>query len=117
MESINQHLNEIRSVLTEEIGALSRMPRESILSNGKHIATRGDAAVYRFEIPENYHFVPTTTVRCTMGTAVRFSFLAVVADVQSQFLFLLFPSGVGEFVPEIECKWNPSENIEQLGKL
>ncbi len=117
MESLNQYLDEIRSVLTEEIGALSRMPRESILSNGKHIATRGDAAVYRFEIPENYHFVPTTTVRCTMGTAVRFSFLAVVADVQSQFLFLLFPCGVGEFVPEIECKWNPAEHVELLSKL
>ncbi|MDP1677234.1 MAG: hypothetical protein Q8L88_10265 [Bacteroidota bacterium] len=117
MESNIQYLNEIRSVLTEEIGALSRMSRESILSNGKRIALREDAAVYRFEIPENYHFVPATTVRCTMGTVVRFSFLAVVADIQSQFLFLLFPCNAGEFVPEIECKWNPSESIEQLSKL
>ncbi len=117
MESINQHLNEIRSVLTEEIGALSKMPNESILSNGKCIAVREDAAIYRFEIPENYHFVPSSIVRCAIGTMVQFSFLAVVADVQSQFLFLLFPCNVGEFVPEIECKWNPSEKMEQLGKL
>jgi hypothetical protein len=117
MESINQRLNEIRSVLTEEIGALSRIPRESILSKGKRVATRGDSAVYRFEIPENYHFVPSSTVRCTIGTAIRFSFIATVADVQSQFLFLLFPCSVGEFVPEIECKWNPAENVEQLSKV
>ena len=116
MKSIDQYLNEIRSVLTEEIGALSRMPNESILSNGKRIAFRDDAAVYRFEIPENYHFVPATTVRCTMGTAVRFSFLAVVADVQSQFLFLLFPCDAGESIPEMECKWNPAESVEHLNK-
>lgn len=117
MDSVNQYLNEIRSVLVEEIGALSQTPRESILSNGKRIAVRGDSAVYRFEIPENFHFIPPSTVRCTMGTAVRFSFLASVADVHSQFLFLQFPYNVGEFVPEIECKWNPAESVEQLSKL
>ncbi len=117
MKSIDQHLNEIRSVLTEETTALSQTPRESILSNGQRIALRGDASVYRFEIPENYRFTPSSTVRCTIGSTVRFSFPAAVADVQSQFLFLLFPCNVGEFIPEIECKWNPSENIEQLGKL
>ncbi|HAP36751.1 MAG TPA: hypothetical protein DCQ28_12750 [Bacteroidetes bacterium] len=116
MDSINQHLSEIRSVITEEINALASLPREAILSNGKRIAVRGDACVYRFEIPENYHFVPSTTVRCTIGTAVRFSFVAIVADVQSQFLFLRFPFNLNEFVSEIECKWNPAESVEQLNK-
>jgi hypothetical protein len=117
MEPINQHLNEIQSVLTEEINALFKMPFESILNNGKRISMREDAAVYRFEIPENYHFVPSSTVRCSIGTTIRFSFIAVVADVHSQFLFLLFPCDAGEFITEMECKWNPSESVEILAKL
>ena len=64
MDSVNQYLNEIRSVLVEEIGALSQTPRESVLSNGKRIAVRGDSAVYRFEIPENFHFIPPSAGRC-----------------------------------------------------
>ncbi|MFA5834279.1 MAG: hypothetical protein WDA22_12460 [Bacteroidota bacterium] len=114
MESIDQHIQGIRQSLTEEIAALSQTPRSSILSNGKRIALYGNTAVYRFEIPENYFFSPSTTIRCSVGTTIRFSFQAIVADVQSQFLYLLFPCNAGEIVPEMDCKWNPTESAEQL---
>ncbi len=114
MELIDQHIHGIRQSLSEEISALSQMPRSSILSNGRRVVLSADSAVYRFEIPENYYFTPSSTVHCSIGTTVRFSFLAIVADVQSQFLYLLFPCNVGELVPEMDCNWNPVERIEQL---
>lgn len=117
MESINEHIHGIRQSLSEEINALSLMPRSTILSNGRRVALRIDTALYRFEIPENYYFAPSSTVRCSIGASIRFSFIATVADVQSQFLYLLFPCNVGELVPEMDCKWNPVESIEQLNTL
>jgi hypothetical protein len=114
MESIDQNILGIRQSLSEEIAALSQTPNSAILSNGKRIAIHGDSAVYRFEIPENFYFTPSTIVRCSVGLSVRFSFIAIVAEVQSQFLFLLFPCNAGEIVPEMECRWNPAENVEQL---
>ncbi|MCK9408467.1 MAG: hypothetical protein WCX28_02715 [Bacteriovoracaceae bacterium] len=117
MGSTEQHILGIRHALTEEIAALSQMPRTTILSNGHRVALHGDIAIYRFEIPENYSFTPSCSVRCTVGTTVRFSFTATVADVQSQFLYLLFPCNAGETVPELDCKWNPSERIDQLNSF
>ena len=114
MESLDHHIQGIRRSLTEEITALSQTPNSSILSNGKRVALHGDSAVYRFEIPENYYFFPSMTVRCSFGTTVRFSFTAVVADVQSQFLYLLFPCNAGENIPEMDCRWNPAGNSEHL---
>ncbi len=117
MSSHVEHIQGIRHALTEEINAISQTPRSSILSNGRRVVLHGDAAVYRFEIPENYWFLPGMAVRCSIGTAVRFSFHAVVADVQSQFLYLLFPCNVGELLPEIRCDWNPSEHAARLSVL
>jgi hypothetical protein len=117
MEFMDQHIQGIRQALTEEIAALSQMPHSTILSNGRRVALHGDAAVYRFEIPENYSFVPSCAVDCSIGTDVRFRFTAVVADVHSQFLYLLFPCNAGETLPELDCKWNPAENAERLNTL
>ncbi|MFA6456019.1 MAG: hypothetical protein WCW40_04290 [Bacteroidota bacterium] len=117
MTSIDQNIQGIRQSLTEEITALSQTPRSSILSNGRRVALHGDAALYRFEIPENYSFTPSSSVRCTIGTSVRCSFTATVADVQSQFLNLVFPFNAGEIVPEMDCKWNPAEYVEQVNSL
>ncbi len=114
MEPLDQHIQGIRRSLTEEITALSQTPNSSILSNGRRVALYGDSAVYRFEIPENYYFNPSSMVRCSFGTTVRFSFTAVVADVQSQFLYLLFPCNTGENIPEMDCQWNPAEIAEHL---
>ncbi len=118
MESnVDQYIQGIKEALAEEITALTQTPNSSILSNGRRVALHGDAAVYRFEIPENYSIAPSTTFRCSFGTAVRFSFVATVADVQSQFLYLIFPCNAGDIVPELECKWNPAESTEQLNTL
>jgi hypothetical protein len=114
MESLDHHIQGIRRSLTEEITALSQTPGSSILSNGQRVVLHGDSAVYRFEIPENFCFTPAATVRCTFGTTIQFSFTAVVADVHSQFLYLLFPCNAGEKIPEMDCRWNPSENFEHL---
>lgn len=114
---MDQHIQGIRHALTEEITALSQMPRSTILSNGKRVALHGDAAVYRFEIPENYSFSPSCAIRCTIGTSIRFTFTATVAEMQSQFLYLLFPCNAGEFVPELDCKWNPAESADKLNAL
>lgn len=117
MQSVSQYIQGIRQALSEEITALSQLPNVSLLSNGTRVAMDKDSAVYRFEIPENFYFSPSTTVRCTFGTTLRFSFVASVADVQSQFLYLLFPCNLGENIAEIECKWNPAEHIERLNSL
>ena len=114
MESIEPLIQGIRQSLAEEAAALSQTPRSAILSNGRRTAMRGDSAVYRFEIPENHFFVPAAHVRCSVGTAIRFSFTAVVADIQSQFLYLLFPCNAGENIPEIDCRWEPAESVQQL---
>ncbi len=114
MESHDLHIQGIRQALTEEITALSQTPNSSVLSNGTRVALFGDSAVYRFEIPENYFFTPSASVRCSFGTTVRFSLTAVVADIQSQFLYLLFPCNAGEIVPEMDCQWNPAEGAEHL---
>ena len=114
MESMDQYIAGIRQSLTEEITALSQTPHSTILSNGKRTALHGDSAVYRFEIPENFYFPPSAPVQCSVGTAVRFAFTAIVADIQSQFLYLLFPCNAGENIPEMECKWRPAETIEHL---
>lgn len=116
MESLDQHIQGIRQSLTEEIAALSQTPHSTILSNGRRVAVRGDSAVYRFEIPENNHFTPSCIVQCTMGTTVQFSFPVRVADVQSQFLYLLFPCNAGENIPELACAWNPASSTEQLSQ-
>lgn len=114
MESYDQHILGIRQSLTDEITALSQTPNITILSHGRRVALYEDVALYRFEIPENYCFTPSMTVRCSVGNTPRLSFTATVADVHSQFLFLLFPCNAGEIVPEVECKWNPAEITEHL---
>jgi hypothetical protein len=117
MESIDQHVPGIRQALTEELTALSQLPRSAILCNGRRIAQHGERTVYRFEIPENYLFFPARSVQCSIGTLIKFPFTAVVADVQSQFLYLLFPCNAGETVPELECRWNPAETAERMSAL
>jgi len=117
MTSLDEHIQAIRHAQTEEIASLSRLPNSAILTNGRRTVMHKDSTVYRFEIAENYPFVPSMTVRCAVGTVVRFSFSAVVADVQSQFLSLLFPFNAGENIPELHCTWDPAENAAQRNAL
>ncbi|NUN70780.1 MAG: hypothetical protein HUU02_13850 [Bacteroidetes bacterium] len=114
MTSLDEHTQAIRRALTEETAALSQGPKSAILTNGRRTAVHADSTVYRFEIAENYPFVPSMSVHCTAGTALRCTFTAVVADVQSQFLSLLFPFNAGENIPELQCAWDPAEHTGKL---
>lgn len=117
MTSLSEHIQAIRHALAEETASLSQLPKSAILTNGRRTTAHKDSTLYRFEITDNYPFVPSMSLQCAVGTAVRFSFTAVVADVQSQFLSLLFPFNAGENIPELHCVWNPAENTAKLQSL
>jgi len=109
VESFDQYVTAIRAALNEEQKALSALPRTALLTNGVRVTSKPNRAFYRFEIPDNFYIVPGMNVQGSIGSLVRFSFAAVVADVQSQFVYFLFPCDMGEVLPELHCTWNPAE--------
>jgi len=116
VEPIGEHIAHIKQALSDELKARSVFPKESTLMNGIRISVSDESALYRFEIPENFLFEPSLSVRCTLGTKFQFSFPALVADVHHQFVFFLIPLDAGEIISEMTCAWNPSEEIELLAK-
>lgn len=116
VESVNDYIGEIRGALSDEVKARDAFAKKSILTNGIRVAASENNAVYRFEIPENFLFEPSLLVHCTLGTKLRFSFPAVVADVHHQFVFFLLPFDAGEMMAEVTCEWNPSELVQRLSE-
>ncbi len=114
MEPISEYVSEIRQALSDEVKARDVFAKKSILTNGIRVVASENNAVYRFEIPENFLFEPSLSVQCTLGTKLRFSFPAVVADVQHQFVFFLLPFDAGELIAEVTCEWNPSALVGLL---
>ena len=114
MEPIGEYIAHINQALSDELKARSIFPKESTLMNGTRISVSDESAFYRFEIPENFLFEPSLSVRCTLGTKPRLSFPALVADVHHQFVYFLIPVDAGEIISEMSCAWNPSEEIELL---
>lgn len=90
------------------------MPKTALLTHGISIATRSKRQYYRFEIPDNFYLSPGITIQCSVGTKPRFAFPVVVADIQSQFAYLLFPCSMGDYIPEMHCAWDPSEIVTRL---
>lgn len=109
-----EYVNNIVNALTEEHASLSTLPTSALLTAGQRIPTRSGRNYYRFEIPDNFYLSPGMTVHCSIGTATRYSFPVIVADVQSQFVYFLFPCAMGEQIPEIACRWDPAEIVARL---
>lgn len=109
-----QYINDIINALAEEHNVLSTLPKSALLTAGMRIPTRTGREYYRFEVPDNFYLSPGMTVHCSIGTATRYSFPVVVADVQSQFVYFLFPCAMGEQIPEISCRWDPAEIVARL---
>ncbi|HTX19500.1 MAG TPA: hypothetical protein VMG34_12670 [Bacteroidota bacterium] len=114
MDPVVESIGKIRQALADEAKARAVYPARAILTNGIRAAVLEGSALYRFEVPENFLFEPTFDVRCSIGSKLRFSFPAIVADTHHQFVFFLFPFDMGETIGEVACEWSPSEGIDRL---
>ena len=114
LQSISDHITDIRNALKEEQNALSLLPRTSLLTNGLRVAQGDHRSYYRFEIPDNFYMTPGMSIQCSIGSKLRFEFPALVADVHGQFVYFLLPCDMGEAIPELQCAWNPSEIVTRL---
>lgn len=109
-----QHITEITNALHEEATSLSTLPKSALLANGKRVSYRENRSYYKFEVPDNFYLSPGMMLQCRVGNILSFSFPAVVADVQSQYVYFLFPCDMGEQLPELYCTWKPEEITVRL---
>lgn len=114
MPSVADFIPQLEQAFSDEIKARSILPKKSVLTHGIRVAVSGDAAIYRFETPENFLFEPSLSVRCAVGSKLIFSFPVVVADVHHQFVYFLAPLDMGETISEVTCEWDPSETVRRL---
>ena len=116
MDSVGDSIAKIREALADEAKARTAYPAKAVLTDGIRVSLVDGSAVYRFEVPENFLFEPSLVVRCSIGSKLRFSFPAVVADTHHQFVYFLFPFDMGDAVAEVGCDWNPSEGVDRLAR-
>ena len=109
-----EYARDIINALNEERTALSLLPSSALLTNGERVRAGTSRAYYKFEVPDNFFLLPGMTVKCAVGSVTRFSFPVIVADVHSQFVYLLFPVDMGEKIAELSCKWEPAEITARL---
>lgn len=109
-----EYARDIINALNEEHAALSTLPSSAILTSGERVHAGPLRIYYKFDVPDNFFLLPGMTMKCVVGSGIRFSFPAIVADVHSQFVYLLFPVDMGEQIAELSCAWNPAEITARL---
>ncbi|MHB1048687.1 MAG: hypothetical protein ACYC09_01310 [Bacteroidota bacterium] len=111
-----EYARNIINALNEERTALSSLPSSALLTNGERVREGSSRAYYKFEVPDNFFLLPGMSVKCAVGSAPRFSFPVIVADVHSQFVIFLFPVNMGEQIAELSCVWDPAEITARLNE-